>query len=223
MYIPNPYFKNVPQIGNLILDYIFIEDGYPVLFTCLGDKGLYLCLCYDTRNEQKWIISPINNAILKQLVFDEISIYSALKHHSGCAYIAIWKFGSNYENYTCVSCQELDDDDLPDADVFLEDDDSKQYYDIVKNRTIQNDYILIEKITSINNNKPVNYQCSIYYEDTIKSACPNIDIFTNSAKLNIEKFNVVSMDNKFINLNITTMNLGTTYECVFNEHINIAA
>ena len=43
MYIPSPYFKGIPQMGNLEMDNIFLENGYPVLFTCRNKDKIYLC------------------------------------------------------------------------------------------------------------------------------------------------------------------------------------
>ena len=45
MYIPSPYFKGIPQMGNLEMDNIFLENGYPVLFTCRNKDKIYLCIC----------------------------------------------------------------------------------------------------------------------------------------------------------------------------------
>ena len=42
MYIPTPYFRNVPKMGDLTLDNIFLDDGYPVLFTCTNEEKIYL-------------------------------------------------------------------------------------------------------------------------------------------------------------------------------------
>ena len=68
MYIPNPYFKNVPQIGDMILDYVFVEDGYPILFTCISGDRLFLCLCRTLTPNQKWVISEINFSDLEKLI-----------------------------------------------------------------------------------------------------------------------------------------------------------
>ena len=83
MYIPRPYFENIPQIGDLTLDYIFIENGYPILFTCCKEEKLYLCLCRTIYEEQKWIISEISYDILTQLIRNELTLYDALKNNFG--------------------------------------------------------------------------------------------------------------------------------------------
>ena len=66
MYIPTPYFKSVPYFGDLTLDYIFVKDKSPLLFTCIANNNMYLCLCYDNRIEQKWAISPIDVEMLRK-------------------------------------------------------------------------------------------------------------------------------------------------------------
>ena len=134
MYIPVPYFRNIPQLGDLTLEHIFIENGYPILFTCVNNDQRYLCLCCDTYVEQKWIISSITLDVLKQLVYNEISIYAAFKEYDGKACIATWKEGDKFESFTVLSCEQLEDEDLPDKSVLLDDEEAEQYYLQVKNK-----------------------------------------------------------------------------------------
>lgn len=137
MYIPNPYFKNMPKFGNLQLDYIFVENGYPILFTCKNGDLLYLCLCVDNYKVQKWVISPTNTEIITDLLKDNISVYSALKENDSYGCIATWKYGSTKESYEIIKCRCFDDNILPSKDFLLEDDgDSNDYLEILKNRRV---------------------------------------------------------------------------------------
>lgn len=137
MYIPNPYFEDIPVIGDLILEHIFVEDSYPILFVCSSkEKKLYLCLCRDNYKKQKWIISEIDVDILSKLIHDEISVYNAFKSHDGIAVRAIWPgLNSKTEFSLLDSCKSIKDTDLPDKDFFLEDEgESENYLQEVKNR-----------------------------------------------------------------------------------------
>lgn len=122
MYIPNPYFKNVPEIGNLVLDYIFVENDCPILFTCKSKDSLYLCLCRTNIGIQKWIISEISIYTLASVIHNRISIYGAFKKDDNKACIVTWQKGYAKESYTILRANEIKDEDLPDEDVFLDDD-----------------------------------------------------------------------------------------------------
>lgn len=64
------YFKNVVEIGNLYLDYVFYEfELEPILFTCVDTKGeIYFCYCSDIRHEQIWFITKSDINTLNTLV-----------------------------------------------------------------------------------------------------------------------------------------------------------
>lgn len=138
MYIPNPYFKNIPQMGDLILDYIFLENGYPVLFTCKNKKNnnLYLCVCRTVIGKQKWTISEISVKTLDDMINNRITIHDAFKTDKKYSCIAIWSKDSLAEDYTVIKSSKLLDFNLPDNDVYLDDDDqgTVSYLQNVKNR-----------------------------------------------------------------------------------------
>lgn len=122
MYIPNPYFKNVPEIGDLVLDYIFVENDCPILFTCKSTDSLYLCLCRTNIGVQQWVVSEISIHTLANMIHNRISIYDAFKKDNRKAYIVTWQKGYAKEGYKILRSSEIKDEDLPDEDVFLDDD-----------------------------------------------------------------------------------------------------
>lgn len=161
MYIPNPYFENIPKMGNLIMDYIFLENGYPVLFTCKNqvNDNLYLCVCRTVIEKQKWVISEISIDTLEKLINDEITVHDAFKVDNKLSCIATWCKEKPKEEYNVIKSSTLLDKDLPDSDAFLEDDDpdTLDYLEMVKNRS------RIELNTSIqfkNVDEQSNIDCS---------------------------------------------------------------
>ncbi len=142
MYIPNPYFKNIPQIGNLVLDYVFVEDGYPILFTCVTEERIFLCLCRTLAPEQKWILAEIKFRDLERLIKNELCIRDVFKSYTnGKSCIVKWSKDYLSETYEVIPTAYLNDDELPSEDVFLEDAnsdvDAVVYLEQVRNR-IQN-------------------------------------------------------------------------------------
>lgn len=73
------FFKDVDEIGNLYLDYIFYEFEYePILFVCVDDNNkLYFCLCSNIRFGQRWIIMKADVLLLNKLIEEEIEIATA--------------------------------------------------------------------------------------------------------------------------------------------------
>lgn len=131
MYIPKPYFPNIPQMGNLDLDYIFMEDGYPILFTCKNGKSIYLCICRTLCPEQKWIISETNIEILRMMAKREISIKTAFKMMTGKSAIATWSKANLREAYSVFSTTDLSDSDLPRDSLYLNEDYAEDALDYI--------------------------------------------------------------------------------------------
>jgi len=153
MYIPTPYFKSVPYFGDLTLDYIFVKDKAPLLFTCIANNNIYLCLCYDNREEQKWAISPIDVEMLRKMVCDEIPICKAFKPENSLGCIVTWSPKDKREKYNIIPCEQFADEDLPDDDVYLEDEESITYYNVVKNRLEQKEMLSSERNISIDSSQ----------------------------------------------------------------------
>lgn len=132
MHIPNPYFANIPQLGNLSLDYIFVEDGYPILFTCKNENKIYLCLCRSLNPVQKWVVSEISVDILTQMVNRSIPICKAFKLLNMKSCIVLWSKANPVERYSVFSTADLNESDLPEDTLFLDEDDVDDALDYVK-------------------------------------------------------------------------------------------
>lgn len=123
MYIPIPYFKNVPDIGDLKIKEVFVENGYPILFTCSSDNNdLFLCLCREIYGEQKWVISQVNDSLLHEMETGKISVYNVFKNNKNQkSFYVFWKNedGKNTRYKILKSSCEIEDKDLPEKDFFL--------------------------------------------------------------------------------------------------------
>lgn len=138
MYIPVPYFKGIPIMGDLEMDNIFLEIEYPILFTCRNKEKIFLCICRTVIEEQKWVISEITIEVLQKLIENKISIYDAFKEGTGYCCIAKWRKSTEREEYNVIERGRLSDNDLPKRTVFLDDDgESIEYLEKVKNRINQ--------------------------------------------------------------------------------------
>lgn len=107
------YFKNIIDIGNLYLKYIFLKfDMEPIFFICVDDRQqLYLCFCSEIREEQRWIISACDIGTLQALIKNEIDIASALCVSERL--IVVTKNLQEKEHSVIIRTKEVDPLDLP--------------------------------------------------------------------------------------------------------------
>lgn len=113
------YFKNVPQIGNLYLDYVFHEfEGEPILFMC-ADSGnkLFLCTCFEIRYGQKWLIAECNLKTLAELIDKSIDIKTALSKNGTITMATM--VGEGIEMYECKKVSEIDELNFPKEGTFI--------------------------------------------------------------------------------------------------------
>ena len=116
------YFKNLPYIGNLYLQSIYLFFEEPILFLCTDEKAnKFLCLCSEFREEYRWIVVETNNSILKKMIMNEIPAYEVFEKSQGKKYLITWN-GNNgeNENITYLNFNEIPDLDLPEKDALLD-------------------------------------------------------------------------------------------------------
>lgn len=120
------YFENTPKYGDLYIDYIFHYDDQPILFS-LKDKfsNLYLCVCYELREYQKWFIAKVDFNDLKQMNDNKKTVLELfLKNNSLLQ--AQRKSFTKIINYAFETTREIDQDLLPEKGFYLETDNEEQ-------------------------------------------------------------------------------------------------
>lgn len=110
------YFENTPEYGDLYIDYIFHYDDQPILFTLKDDfSNLYLCVCYELCEYQKWFIAKVDFDDLKEMNDNKKSVLELfLKNQS--------LLQAQRKSFT----NEIDTDLLPEKDFYLETDYEEQ-------------------------------------------------------------------------------------------------
>lgn len=77
-------FVVLPKYGQLFVDKILFQAGYPVLFTCADSAhDLFICVCCQN-NEQgvKWLVSRTNSAEIVKLLKNELTIREAFTNET---------------------------------------------------------------------------------------------------------------------------------------------
>lgn len=114
-----PYFRNLKSVGNLYLSHVFLSfENEPIIFICTDNyRNLYLCLCSEIRNEQRWIISKCSLECIKSLIYKKIEIASVFLNSDLLLQVILDITGA--ESNEIISVSDLDRLDLPEDGVYL--------------------------------------------------------------------------------------------------------
>lgn len=121
------FLNKIDDVGVLYIDQVFLEfEKIPILFSCVDESdNLYLCLCSEIRKIQRWIISPIDNTLLIDMLKDKITIYEAFINSVESKLVIEYnKQNEGQLKIEKVKFSSLTQYDLPDEGEFLEDEES---------------------------------------------------------------------------------------------------
>lgn len=164
------YFKNVVEIGNLYLDYVFYEfESEPILFTCVDSKGeIYFCYCSDIRHEQIWFITKSDIDTLNTLINECEDIASIFLDSKQIIKIIMDLQGK--ERSQIIYPNQIDSLDLPKPKTYLRCDKEKAKDYLYRERCIQFknkvDILATEYRQSL-------ISCSVVYEFLMNSYIQN--------------------------------------------------
>lgn len=121
MTIPNPYFKNVPGYGDLKMEQIIVDYIYPLLSVLIDDLGKrYLCMCFDTRGSQQWLITPVANRTLASLLRNEITLSSPFENPCTKKIVVFMDYKTREETFQSLSYGQVPKEYLPEAGEYLD-------------------------------------------------------------------------------------------------------
>ena len=105
---------------DLYFDFSLITYDYcPILFIANGSDGhLYLCHCSEVRFGIRWNVSRTTYHIVQRLIEQQISIVEALRLGSK-VFVSTYKHNEGFKSQV-VEFDEIDELDLPDADLYLD-------------------------------------------------------------------------------------------------------
>lgn len=121
MIIPDPYFKDVPGIGNLSMEEILEEYDYPLLSVLKDLSGArYLCMCYDTRGAQHWAVVKISASHLIQLLSNHLELADAFLNCGQKTVFIRMDYKSREETYHFYDPKNVPLDCIPEKGEFLD-------------------------------------------------------------------------------------------------------
>lgn len=121
MTIPNPYFKNVPGIGDLKMEQIIVDYDYPLLSVLRDNSGnRYLCMCFDTHGAQQWLITPISNKVLISLLKNKATLSFPFEDLSTKKFKAVMDYHTREETFQLLDACQIPKEDLPEEGEYLD-------------------------------------------------------------------------------------------------------
>lgn len=130
------YFQNVPNVDSLFMEQIlFSYENIPIVFVCTDKSNFrYLCVCDDIIEEEAWLIVKINNLKLLEILNDDSTVLSAFM---GKKVIIAHRDSYHNTQYDIMNYNDINNDDLPICDQFLEmKDHLNSYIDKIRNDII---------------------------------------------------------------------------------------
>ena len=120
MVIPSPYFRNTPY-GDLKIEQILEDYDYPLLSVLLDNNGKRcLCMCFDVRESQQWLITPISDDTLVSLLNNETALEVPFKDPRAKKLLANLDYMTKEESFQLLDPKQVPDDDFPNSGDYLD-------------------------------------------------------------------------------------------------------
>lgn len=115
-------FFSFPETGQLTIEKILFDAGYPILFTCRSDGGkLYLCVCCQY-NElgKKWLLAETVPDVVVKMLRNKVTIRDAFLMAEGKRFTIIQKDGLSIKENVLEDWDAEKSIFLPDAGEYME-------------------------------------------------------------------------------------------------------
>lgn len=121
MSIPNPYFKDVPDCGDLRMEQVIVDYVYPLLSVLKDDRGnRYLCMCFDTRGTQQWLITPVSSSVLTGLLQNKTTLALPFEDPSTKKILVNMDYQTRAETFQVLDACQIPKEDLPETGEYLD-------------------------------------------------------------------------------------------------------
>lgn len=141
MRISDPYFENVPCYGDLSMEQIIVDYVYPLLSVLKDKQGnRYLCICFDTRGAQQWIITPISNSDLIKLLKNKLTLSAPFESADTTKIHVVRDYEEKKESFNLLAASEIPEENLPVKGEFL-DAEADEWNEYIERITLTATYI----------------------------------------------------------------------------------
>lgn len=174
-------FRKIPIFHDIKIDKILFESSYPILFTCIKNRNIYLFICcVNNSDETKWIGTKTSYLNLIELLSDKITIRDAFANATDKKFLITKKVCR--VNFYEVDFEDLLQDLLPTVGEFLETESGELEEEIL----YFEDRMESEKMDK-GANKEKKYpslkeRIEKYYEKPFEEVCAERDCFREEMK-----------------------------------------
>ena len=115
-------FFTASEIGrDLYFNLSIMEYGdIPIIFVLTDDEeNMFLCNCTETRELQRWFLSPISMNTLVKLINGKITLLGALAEKNGTTEKIEYNYSTKQFTYDTVNIKQLDESILPDKEAIV--------------------------------------------------------------------------------------------------------
>lgn len=111
----NPFFANIPSVGDLNWEEIIVEDICPIFLVLISEnRQQYISVCCELYEEQRWVVAPISNTDLIILLTNKLSVKDAFFTQSNeKCFVAHWSKDNPKLRYDVTVPNKLPEQDLP--------------------------------------------------------------------------------------------------------------
>lgn len=194
----NKIYFNIPKYGGLYIDYIILEESFPILFVLKNYRNdFFISLCYEIKDKQSWILNKVDIKHLVDLFTGKIDLRNIFLYNKNESKIIInMSYDTKYETIKYVSENNLINMGiLFDESDFLDNEDGEytEYLRKLNNINNKNNYIfIINKNIDSNeiikrNFEGVESLLSIDELELYVDFCFKLDSFVNINKYNRHK------------------------------------
>ena len=119
----------------LSMEQIIVEYVYPLLSVLKDEHGnRYLCICFDTRGAQQWIITPISTKNLIKLLKNKLTLSAPFESGDTPKVLAVRNYEEKKDCFNLLNASQIPEENLPVKGEFLdaEDDEWNAYIECIK-------------------------------------------------------------------------------------------
>ena len=121
MKIPEPYFQNVPKYGNLSVEQVLVEYVYPLLSVLKDSAGSrFICMCFDTRGTQQWLIAPISPSNLIKLLTNRLTLKDSFVKDTDTVVYAFRNYETKTDSFLPMAPEKVPQEYLPEDSEYLD-------------------------------------------------------------------------------------------------------
>lgn len=103
------------------MEQVIVDYVYPLLSVLKDGSGVrYLCMCFDTRGAQQWLITPVSTDALAALLENKITLAAPFEEPHTRKFLVNLNYQTRAETCQVLDASQIPEEDLPEAGEYLD-------------------------------------------------------------------------------------------------------